>query len=206
MKKGISYFIYWLLQCTWGFIMTFIGAVAALGLIVTGHKPKRLGPTIYFEVGHNWGGVELGGFFICDCESDLDTKYHECGHSLQNIIWGPLFPFLIAIPSAVRYWLRECKGHLNKVFFSGAILFISLIVFTLLAWLMTFTGIKFLVILMELFRIYFTLISIWLTAIEIPRYVNPCHPSREAYVDYDSIWFEGQATRWGVKVYGKKEG
>lgn len=32
---------------------------------------------------------------------------HECGHGIQNIIFGPLFPFLVAIPSVIRYWYRE---------------------------------------------------------------------------------------------------
>jgi hypothetical protein len=25
----------------------------------------------------------------------------------------------------------------------------------------------------------------------------------KGYVDYDDIWFEGQATRWGTKVFKK---
>ena len=105
MKKILSYTVYWILQCTWGIIMTFIGAVAALGLIITGHKPKHMGPTVYFEVGEGWGGMELGGFFLCSKNSSMHTKYHECGHGIQNIIWGPLMPFVVCIPSAARYWL-----------------------------------------------------------------------------------------------------
>jgi hypothetical protein len=61
---------------------------------------------------------------------------------LQNLIWGPLFPFVIAIPSAIRYWYRELK-----------------------------------------------------------YYRKGLYPD----TDYDSIWFEGQATKWGNKVYNRKE-
>ena len=31
---------------------------------------------------------------------------HEYGHGIQNLWWGPLFLFVIAIPSAIRYWWR----------------------------------------------------------------------------------------------------
>ena len=43
--------IYITLSCTWGFIMTFIGAIFALILIIAGYKPKKFGWDIYFEVG-----------------------------------------------------------------------------------------------------------------------------------------------------------
>ena len=88
MKKFLSYFIYWLIQYTWGLLLTLVGAVTALILLITGHKPKLLGPTVYFEVGENWGGLELGGFFLCCRNASPQTKYHECGHGIQNMIWG----------------------------------------------------------------------------------------------------------------------
>jgi hypothetical protein len=34
---------------------------------------------------------------------------HECGHGLQNIMFGPLFIFIIFIPSCIRYWYRELR-------------------------------------------------------------------------------------------------
>ena len=72
----------------------------------------------YKIIGNGWGGVSLGCFFLCgeDCQTDY-LMSHECGHGLQNIIFGPLFPFLIAIPSAIRYWYQEIrykKGLPNK--------------------------------------------------------------------------------------------
>ena len=109
---------FWFVQCTWGAVMTVIGAVVALCLLITGHKPKTLGPNIYFEVGQNWGGVNLGPFFVCASDTYYTTKLHECGHAVQNMIFGPLFPFLIAIPSALRYWLRKNPTHLKKSLFN----------------------------------------------------------------------------------------
>jgi hypothetical protein len=51
---------------------------------------------------------------LCDENAGEHTMAHECGHGLQNCIWGPLFPFVIAIPSAVRYWYREFLHKHNK--------------------------------------------------------------------------------------------
>lgn len=188
---------FWFVQCTWGFIMTFIGAIAVLSLMIVGKKPHHIGPVVYVQVGKSWGGVELGGFFLC-CENlPKSTMYHECGHALQNMIFGPLFPFIVAIPSATRYWLREFNTHLGKSVFNLIYLTCALILTTGLACI---TGlwlhIKWLTIAIEILRLYFLIISIWLSAIEIKRYDN-------GYVDYDSIWFEGQATKWGNKIFNK---
>ena len=103
MKK----FFYWLLSLTWGLPMTLIGFIVSLVLLITGHKPHRFGYTFYFKVGKNWGGLELGALFITDANPSKHTLYHEHGHGFQNLWWGPLFPFVIGIPSAIRYWYRE---------------------------------------------------------------------------------------------------
>lgn len=103
MKK----FSYWLLSLTWGLPMTLIGLIVALVLLITGHKPHRFGYTFYFKVGKSWGGLELGALFITDANPSKHTLYHEHGHGFQNLWWGPLFPFVIGIPSAIRYWYRE---------------------------------------------------------------------------------------------------
>ena len=100
---------FWTLSCTWGLFMTLLGAVAALALIVTGHKPKLFHYVVYFEVGEGWGGVNLGAFFIVNKNATEATKRHEAGHGVQNTMLGAVMPFLVSIPSAVRYWIREAK-------------------------------------------------------------------------------------------------
>ena len=107
MKK----ILYWIVSLTWGGLMTFIGLIVALVLLATGHKPYKFGYTFYFKVGKSWGGLELGGLFITDSNPSLHTLCHEHGHGLQNLWWGPLFPFVIGIPSAIRYWYREIKYY-----------------------------------------------------------------------------------------------
>ena len=106
-------FLYNFLSFTWGIVMTTIGGIVALILLICGKKPKRHGGSIFFVVGKDWGGVDLGRVFVCskDSEDCDELKNHEFGHSFQNAWWGPLFPFVVAIPSAIRYWYRELKYY-----------------------------------------------------------------------------------------------
>ena len=117
--------------------MTTIGLVVLLVTLPFG-KFEIYHGRIYKRIGKNWGGVELGCFFLCDNSADEYILAHESGHGLQNCLWGPLMPFVICIPSAIRYWYREFIWHFNKEKFN-----------------------------------------------KLP--------------EYDAIWFEVQATKWGKK-------
>lgn len=117
MKKVFKGIGYWILQVTWGIIMTLIGFFATMfSLIFLKGKIHKNGYGFITEVGGNWGGVCLGPFALCGSYSQPDsscydsewyyhTRCHEFGHSIQNMFLGPFFPFIVAIPSAVRYWL-----------------------------------------------------------------------------------------------------
>lgn len=131
MKKAILI----ILSCTWGFPMTLIGLFATLGLLIAGHRPRRYGIGWYFVVGDGWGGANLGlTTILCKTSAQgTHTLNHETGHALQNCVFGVLMPFLVCIPSVVRYWWRIYQKRKGS---------------TILA-------------------------------------------------EYDAVWFEGQATRWG---------
>lgn len=105
--KVIKTIGFYLASFTWGLPMTLVGCIVALCLLVTGHKPHRFHWFIYFEVGENWGGFECGCFFVANKGASLSLKQHESGHGLQNIMLGVFMPFVVSIPSAVRYWYRE---------------------------------------------------------------------------------------------------
>lgn len=126
--------LYYILNIIWGFPMTFIGLIAAVTLLIMGHCPTRYGGCFYFQVGHNWGGINLGLVFLTDTTFSASTCNHEYGHSLQNAILGPLMPFLVGLPSAARYWYRELRYYRRN---------------------------------------------------------------KRPPTDYDDIWFEGTATKWG---------
>lgn len=100
--------LYYLLQFTWGSLMNAIGILVFLVLIIFGRKkPKRFHNNFYIVVSKNWGGLELGCFFLIDKNESDHTKYHESGHAIQNIIFGPLMLFIVSIPSAIRYQYRK---------------------------------------------------------------------------------------------------
>lgn len=119
-NKGLFY----LLSFTWGLPMTLIGCLAAVVLLATRHKPKKWGYCYYFEVGENWGGLELGPIFLTSKNPSVHTRNHEHGHAFQNCWFGPLMPFVVSIPSAIRYWYRELfycrKGKTPKTKYDDA--------------------------------------------------------------------------------------
>ena len=113
MKLILKRILFYIISFTWGGIMTTIGLVVLLVTLPFG-KFEIYHGRIYKRIGKNWGGVELGCFFLCDNSADEYILAHESGHGLQNCLWGPLMPFVICIPSAIRYWYREFIWHFNK--------------------------------------------------------------------------------------------
>lgn len=133
IKKILFSIMFWVVSCTWGIIMTTIGAVAtvSLNLIkVIGTwfgkdlkiKTHRNGCSFITEVCGNWGGLELGAFALCGNYSEdnkdwfAHTRKHEFGHAIQHLYMGPLFIFIVAIPSAVRYWYKRIMQNNGKKF------------------------------------------------------------------------------------------
>lgn len=118
---GRHMWLYYLLNYTWGIIMTLIGWVVMflcwLLLVKDVHKH---GPSHYIMIGDNWGGLELGKcFLVADNMGESwteHTKNHEMGHSFQNAIYGPFVIFLVAIPSACRYWYQTIARKRGKSF------------------------------------------------------------------------------------------
>lgn len=115
MKKFISYLIFYLIQFSWGILMNILGIIVSLFMLITLHKPHRLGPNFYFICKKSEGfGFSLGIFAIigADCEGD-EIIMHECGHGIQNFFFGPFALFFFFIPSIIRYYYREIKYY-NK--------------------------------------------------------------------------------------------
>lgn len=113
MNTKMKKFPFYLLSFTWGLPMTLLGSVVALILIVAGYKPKRWGYCYYFELGNDWGGLELGVFFLKGKNNSDYTKNHEHGHAIQNCYFGFFMPFIVSIPSAMRYWYREIRSKMG---------------------------------------------------------------------------------------------
>lgn len=194
MMKKIKTVFYWVWSCTWGIIMTAIGAVIALFLLIGGQRPKVFYYNVYFEVGRAWGGVNFGGFFFVNKNASLSTKQHEAGHGLQNLLFGPLMPFVVAIPSAVRCLLRKCTFTGKKIvagIITGLVAALGVVVAVLgFLYVHAALGVAGLIL-----ALYGGALALWLYKREIPQY------SGGAHVDYDAIWFEGDATRRGEKNF-----
>ena len=199
-KRALQRAGYWLVSLTWGGLMTWTGAFIALVMLLSRHAPQKLGPNVYFEVGLGWGGMEYGAFFFVERNAARETILHEAGHGIQNLLLGPLMPFVVCIPSALRYWMRNCKTLAGKRVFSGAVCLLlallgaaGMIVAAMLGlsggiWALFGVGL-FLVL-------YAAALGVWMQAFEIPKY------RYGAYVSYDGIWFEASATRLGEQYYG----
>lgn len=102
--------LFWLWQLTWGALITIPGLIISGICILLGGKIHRNGYSFIVEIGQNWGGVSLGAVSLCGNYSTTSPKSfehvrrHEFGHSVQQLIFGPLQLFLVGIPSGARYW------------------------------------------------------------------------------------------------------
>ena len=113
-NPNISKREFYLRSFTWGLPVNIGGAVFAFLLLLTGHRPKKFGHCIHFETGKKkWGGGSLGIFMFTCKNATLHLKAHEHGHSIQNCFYGPFMPFIVNIPSSLRFWVRKL---LKKIF------------------------------------------------------------------------------------------
>lgn len=114
MKKSVRMIAktsYWLVQLTWGSLTTFVGLATLLVLKAAKKKVEKNCFGFVIEVGDcDWGGVSLGPVAITATYSSMNERYmkhirrHEFGHSVQQLVLGPLFLLLVALPSVIRYW------------------------------------------------------------------------------------------------------
>ena len=112
-------FLFYLISFTWGLPLTLAGCIVGVALLVTGHKPQKWGHCYYFEVGNNWGGLEFGPIFLVNKNPSNYIRDHEAGHAIQNCWFGPLMPFIVCIPSAIRYWYRTMRNKMGKLCKTG---------------------------------------------------------------------------------------
>ena len=103
---------YYILQWTWGILMNITGACACLYAVIRKWPINKYRNAIRITCPKQkgWAGVSLGMFLIVSEGYDSSLP-HEYGHPIQNLSWGLLFPFIVAIPSATRLWYREFKYH-----------------------------------------------------------------------------------------------
>ena len=113
-------FLYRMCQCTWGCIQTLIGGVMFLIYRKNRHYSYHGAIVTEWE---RQDSVSLGMFLFVAKDPSYARRYrnkkvrrkmtdrllvHEYGHTVQSLMLGPLYPFVISIPSALWGYLPVC--------------------------------------------------------------------------------------------------
>lgn len=198
MKKKLVIVLFYVLSFTWALPTTLLGGVAALFLFIIGKKPEKWGPCFTFRITNGYG-LEMGLFFLSPKDyKSVHINCHEVGHQLQAcFILGPFQLFVVGIPSAIRYWLREMHGYKRKVTFATICYIILVLIGIAVVAIGTLFNIFPMMIIGAIFTIYSCVLCSWLLTIETPKYKNDYYPP------YDSVWFEGDASKRGSNFIRK---
>lgn len=100
-----THIFYTVIQLTWGICQNALGIL--LWLILSLIHPTRKRGYYHGAILTHWKlGFSMGlGMFIFygheGKEEEKEVLVHEWGHTVQSVILGPLFLFVIAIPSLV---------------------------------------------------------------------------------------------------------
>lgn len=106
--------LYYLIQLTWGLPLNIIGAMVYFVLKYLFKRPvNRFRNMFCVIVPSNFGGMNLGMFTVLGNQMGYLVS-HEYGHSIQNLIFGWFTPFVVSIPSAVRYWYRNIQTAIGE--------------------------------------------------------------------------------------------
>lgn len=117
--KKESRVLFYILSFTWGIFWTLVGLIILpFVLLLFGKKAKIeiiRGRICVILDGYDFGGISLGLVVVVD-EYDQELIDHEIGHTIQNAWFGPLFLFLVAIPSGIRYqlWDKRQEKYFKK--------------------------------------------------------------------------------------------
>lgn len=135
MRWGIIMYFYKILQWTWGFPQTLAGAIIyALnknsrhypykGAMVTEWKSKSslsLGMFLFVSDDPFYYYPQYRKEYDPECFSKM-LMIHEYGHTIQSLIFGPLYIFLVGIPSIAWSFLPVFvrKRERNKISYFSA--------------------------------------------------------------------------------------
>jgi len=99
-------FLFYLWQFTFGIAQNIIGLIMLIFYKFRGAESEWYHNALITYIDKkNFGGVSLGMFIFINKnrvgDARHDTKIHEYGHTVQTMILGPLWLFVIAIPSVI---------------------------------------------------------------------------------------------------------
>lgn len=101
----IKYLSYWLWQLSWGFCQSLLGLLLFLK---NRHCPHAFYHGAVLTKWHGLGGVSLGPFIFAADENNPKLRdksraermcAHEFAHTVQSLLLGPAYLFVIGLPS-----------------------------------------------------------------------------------------------------------
>ena len=71
--------------------------------------------------GHLFGNAcfSSGPIVFTTPECSENTLKHETGHSVQSLMFGPLFHIIVSLPSIIRFWVRRLFNKSYEWYLSG---------------------------------------------------------------------------------------
>lgn len=97
MIKKLFYILYFIIQCTWGFLQTLVGLFFFIAHIRCPHNFYR--GCIETHWNSKYSGLSLGLFIFTPQINHNAVRVHEYGHTFQSLVLGPLYvlPGIISI-------------------------------------------------------------------------------------------------------------
>ena len=108
-KKNAEILLFWLLSLSWGAPLTLCGLVCGAVLLLCGVKPAVSNGFLCFFIGNAPGAFSLGPVLFLPTKAGRMLFRHEAGHGIQNILLGIFMPFVISLPSLIRFLWREAR-------------------------------------------------------------------------------------------------
>ncbi len=132
--KALRKILFYIWQFTWGLPQNIVGLIGFLVAKAHGREQEKFHNSYISYISRkDFGGVSLGIFIFINTnvrdDRRHDMRIHEYGHTIQSAILGPLWPFVIALPSViwcntpyfrklrkeknVSYYCAYCEGWSN---------------------------------------------------------------------------------------------
>lgn len=118
-EKTFTWWVVFIALCIWQFPQLLVGL-----LMMPFLKKRKLVADRHFNFcwmsPYMSGGISLGPIaYVSEWSNNPETIAHETdGHTVDSKIWGPLYLFVIGIPSIIWAWLYDSKKHCYYDFYT----------------------------------------------------------------------------------------
>ena len=110
--------LFYIVQWTWGLPVNIVGGIAYLICTkILKHKHSKFGFANIVYLPWNAGGLSMGLFIFVRDEKEkkewiYNVRIHEYGHTWQCLLLGPLYYFVVALPSVI--WCNCFQKYREK--------------------------------------------------------------------------------------------